>query len=170
MQQSADNVNSAGIRDFQKINLQDFQTQQELPSSTQNKIIANKKRKGGGHSGQEDDLLNQNNDGYLKLDQQMHSAHDEYLFNQGNFASASNRSQNLQQLNDMVDYGNTDQVNLPPQNMRSRQTNQDNTSNNTSSSIMKHAKSLYQFIVPVAQLNLNVNSNVTNNNNTGNGT
>lgn len=27
---------------------------------------------------------------------------------------------------------------------------------------MKHAKSLYQFIVPVAQLNLNVNSNASN--------
>lgn len=27
---------------------------------------------------------------------------------------------------------------------------------------MKHAKSLYQFIVPVAQLNLNVNSNDSN--------
>lgn len=27
---------------------------------------------------------------------------------------------------------------------------------------MKHAKSLYQFIVPVAQLNLNISSNASN--------
>ena len=35
------------MRDLQKINIHDFQTQQELPSSTQNKII-NKRRKGQG--------------------------------------------------------------------------------------------------------------------------
>ena len=67
-------------------------------------------------------------------------------------------------MNDLSNQGGRPQVQLPGQSRdRSRQQQPDSNSNQTaSSSILKHAKSLYQFIVPVAQLNLNLNSNASN--------
>ena len=67
------------IRDLQKINIHDFQTQQELPSSSQNKII-NKKRKGQAA----DDGHEQDGETFVNNAKWTQSVQEEYLYNQNN--------------------------------------------------------------------------------------
>ena len=116
-----------------------------MPSSTQNRII-NKKRKTGDGNPERASASFSNNTKHTQ------SVHEDFGYSQNinNYESVNGQCA----PNDLKQLENKN---------RSRQNQQDSNSNHTaSSSIIKHAKSLYQFIVPVAQLNLNVNSNASN--------